>query len=157
MKKLMLPLCLAVALILHTQAAEAGTRIYVNLGLPVVYLHAGDWGPSGNYIWIEGHYSMGCPGYVWVPGYWAPARHYHQVCTQRPQVHYHYHGTMPRYSSGRPGPGHHHGHIRDGARRYSDASSRPRQSLGGHGYATDRTWITNVRGAVTNRHNQRAR
>ena len=159
MKRAIVSICLASAFILWSQPAMAETRIYVNLGLPVVHLQMGDWGPCGEYLWIEGYYRVCAPGYAWVPGYWIPAVHNHAVCVKRPRVYHHYHGAPaghgyvrpPQHQGGRPDHS-----IRGGSGR-NDSWHDGRS----HGIRRQSTssgnWMNNIRGNVLNRQNRSAR
>ena len=112
MRKPILTICIALSLILFSQKAMAGTRVYVSFGFPVVQFEMYGGDPCEDSIWIEGHYYLEQSRYVWVPGYWVPIRHNHNVCIQRPPVYNHFHGNPHQiiYRNSPRGPyGHYNG------------------------------------------------
>ena len=88
-------LCMAVAMILFSQSAMAGTRVYLNFGFPVIDLeyraHHGyaqveydvqpylppervyavhEYMPYPRRIWVSGYRDWDGYRHVWVPGHW---------------------------------------------------------------------------------------
>ena len=123
MRKSILSICMAAAFILFAQSAMAGTQVYVSFGFPVVQFEMGGEGPYEDDIWIEGHYIIGHPNRIWVPGYWTPVRHNHAICIHRPPVYHRFHGNAA-YGSYRHAPRQSFGHYGKQGNRGYDNSRR---------------------------------
>lgn len=65
------------ASLLTAGAAEARTRIYVQIGPPPLVYETRTVAPYPGLVWLPGYYQWTGIGYAWVPGRWvaAPYRH----------------------------------------------------------------------------------
>jgi hypothetical protein len=93
-RRILITTIIAVALLFITQAAMAGTKVYVNLGVPAINFDVRGGGPGDGSFRIQGSYNPGGvvtypervyverrvvaqPEYVWIGGYYRSARpHY---------------------------------------------------------------------------------
>ncbi len=113
--------CVSAALVLLAQPAVAGSRVYVNIGVPVVEFEVRGGAPCGDKFRIEGSYCPGWvapypervyvvrevvpyPEYIWVEGYylwerprhvWVPG-HWQRVSNHRGDVQTPKHWNKPR-------------------------------------------------------------
>lgn len=164
MRKPITALCMTALFILPAQTATAGTRIYVDFGLPVVLYEMEYENPCGEYVWIEGYYCIEHPRRVWVPGHWVPAYHHHNACLHEPSIHHYYHcaphgiGYGPPH--GRPDAhGHGNDHYRHEGRGARDGNHGHHDD-GGHGptrYRSGGNWSDNVHETIRKRQGREAR
>ena len=57
-------------------AAEARSRVYVQIGPPAPIVEVRHAPPRAGYVWVPGYYGWNHGEYRWVAGYWAkPPRH----------------------------------------------------------------------------------
>jgi len=158
MRKPILSICMAAGFILFAQNAVAGAQVYVNFGFPAIQFEMGGGGPYDDDIWIEGHYIIGHPNHIWVPGYWTPVQHNHAVCIQRPPVYHRFHSNPAQESysqTPRQSSGHYRGQGNDGynnSRREGynrqENNQQPRNNNQGHSNYND-----SGQGDSNNQHN----
>ncbi len=64
--------------LLSATAAEARTRIYVQIGPPPLVVERQVLSPGSGYVWVPGHHVWTGSRYVWVRGSWMLAPRYHR-------------------------------------------------------------------------------
>lgn len=68
-------------------AAEASSRVYVQIGPPAPIVEARPVSPHAGYVWVPGYYGWHHGEYRWAHGYWAKPPHHHAVWVEPRWVH----------------------------------------------------------------------
>jgi hypothetical protein len=75
MKRVLIPVILALALLMLAASCYAGTKVYVVRKPPPLKVEVVGVAPSVEHVWVQGHWVWKDNDYQWVTGHWDKRPH----------------------------------------------------------------------------------